>query len=161
MIKKFKKMKKIVNPIIMWLIIIVGAIVIFVFVGDDGLFISGIFNKLILIIAFLFWLYFFISAVYIHKQVIKSAEKINKIIDVGVYSIVRHPIYMADVILAWGVFIAFPNLRVFVAVIYSTIIWFAWMKLEEKVLIDKFGQQYSEYARKVPMIIPRIRKNNR
>ena len=103
----------------------------------------------------------FIARISKQGKLEKNAEKINKIIDVGVYSIVRHPIYMADVILAWGVFIAFPNLRVFVAVIYSTIIWFAWMKLEEKVLIDKFGQQYSEYARKVPMIIPRIRKNNR
>lgn len=140
----------------MWSVIIAGAVFIFIFIGDKKLFPSGIFNKLILAASFIFWLYFFISALRVHKQAVKSAEKIDKIISAGVYSIVRHPIYTADMVLAWGIFIAFPSLRILMAVIYSTIVWFIWIKIEERALIGKFGQQYLEYARKVPMIVPKI-----
>jgi protein-S-isoprenylcysteine O-methyltransferase Ste14 len=150
------KIEKVISPVVMWFIIIAGVVLIFIFVGDKKIFASGVINKLILAMSFAFWLYFFISAFRVHKQVAKSAEKIEKIVGAGVYGIVRHPIYMADIVLAWGIFIAFPDLRFLTAVIYSTIIWFIWMKLEEKALIGKFGKEYLEYIRKVPMIIPKI-----
>lgn len=149
-------MKKMVNPLVMWFMVIIGVIIIFTTVGNKNLFPSLLLNKFILLLSVVYWLYFFTSALRVHKQAVKGAERINKIIDNGVYGMVRHPIYAADIVLIWGIFVVFPSSIILFIAIYFTIILFIWMKLEEKVLIERFEEQYLEYMRKVPMIIPKI-----
>ena len=149
-------MKKMVNPLVMWFMVIIGVIIIFTTVDNKNLFPSLLLNKFILLLSVVYWLYFFTSALRVHKQAVKGAERINKIIDNGVYGMVRHPIYAADIVLIWGIFVVFPSSIILFIAIYFTIILFIWMKLEEKVLIERFEEQYLEYMRKVPMIIPKI-----
>ena len=66
--------------------------------------------------------------------------------------------YMADIVLAWGAFIAWPSWRVLFAVIWLTIVLSYWMKLEEEALIERFGGEYQQYMGKVPMVIPGLKK---
>ncbi len=74
----------------------------------------------------------------------------------GVFSIVRHPIYLSAILLYLALLFFSPS-------IFASVVWFLIIvfyiyisKYEEKMLIEKFGVAYIDYMRKVPMLIPRI-----
>ncbi|MCK5312149.1 MAG: isoprenylcysteine carboxylmethyltransferase family protein [Desulfobacteraceae bacterium] len=79
----------------------------------------------------------------------------------GVFSIVRHPIYL-------GAILFYPVLLIFS---FSLIAAFTWVgvilfyiylcKHEEKLLIEIFGKEYEKYKSEIPMLIPRIIKRNK
>ena len=151
--------KKFVSPILMWLIVISGVSVLFRFFPKIEIFPKNPITSFFIIPAGIYWLYFFVGALLVHKKAALSAAKIDRIVKVGVYSIVRHPIYSADIVLAWGIFFFWPHLKVSAAVLWLTIILFFWMKLEERVLEEKFGPEYRNYKNKVPMVMPRLKKH--
>ena len=76
----------------------------------------------------------------------------------GVFSIVRHPIYL-------GAILFYVSLLIFSFSIIATFIWLMIVifyvylcKHEERLLIDKYGKDYEAYMSEVPMLIPRIKK---
>jgi methanethiol S-methyltransferase len=146
--------ERLVSPILMWIIVIAGILFILKFIPSKGLFSLGVFGIFILIIIVIYWLYFFINSIIVHRKAALSVKEIDKIVDTGMYRIVRHPIYSADITLAWGIFLFVPNLNVLLAVIWMNLVLFIWMRLEEKALIDKFGKKYLDYKKQVPMFIP-------
>jgi protein-S-isoprenylcysteine O-methyltransferase Ste14 len=151
--------EKFVSPLLMWMIVIIGIILLLKFVPALKLFKLGVIGDLIFVLTLLYWIYFFISAGYVHRKAALSAAKIDKIIKKGIYSHVRHPFYSADIIFAWGIFLFIPILNVLFSVIWATIIFFFWMKFEEKALIRKFGKEYEIYKKEVPMFIPSFKKH--
>jgi methanethiol S-methyltransferase len=74
----------------------------------------------------------------------------------GIYQYVRHPLYFGIILLGLGLFLILPTIKIAlsVAVMYGYIL--AGSKLEEQKLIEEFGNQYVEYARKVKGLIPFI-----
>ena len=75
----------------------------------------------------------------------------------GVFGVVRHPIYLGSVLFYLG-------LLVLTFSIITTIIWFFIIifyhfiaRHEEKLLSERFGEDYREYMKEVPMWIPRRR----
>jgi len=70
----------------------------------------------------------------------------------GAYKFMRHPLYFFLLIMIW----ASPELTSDRLVF--NILWSAWIfvgaMFEERDLISEFGDQYREYQKKVPMIIP-------
>jgi protein-S-isoprenylcysteine O-methyltransferase Ste14 len=81
-----------------------------------------------------------------------------RVIREGVFSLVRHPIYLGAILLYLG-------LLVFSFSIISVIIWMIIIafyyyisKYEEKLLIQKYGNNYEEYVKEVPMLIPRLKR---
>ena len=149
--------KKLINPIIMWAIIILGMFAInWLLPARYYLFkINSL--RYLLIPAAIYWVYFFSNAFIVHRQAVKSVTKISKIIDKGVYSIVRHPIYSSDIILGIGIFFFRPTIRMLASIIWMTIFLLFWMKLEEKGLEDKFGDEYRRYKKRENMILPGIK----
>jgi protein-S-isoprenylcysteine O-methyltransferase Ste14 len=150
--------KKFVSPALMWLIVLAGVLLIFAFAPAEKVLTQNALTYLLVISAVLYWLYFFSLAVHINRGAASSSVKTDKLIQSGVYGLVRHPIYDADIVLAWGVFLFWPTLRVFLIAIWLTAVLFYWMRLEEKILTEKFGNYYREYKKKVPMFLPRILK---
>jgi len=158
--------QKLASPFIMWGIVFAGVAVIFViFGGLEGkaaVFISAEILpsnsvlRLAIVPALFFWIYFFAGAVKVHREAAESIAGITKIITTGAYAKVRHPIYSADIILSWGIFLYLPNLRILLCVFWLNAVLFFWMKLEEGLLIEKFGNDYREYMKRVPMFIPRF-----
>lgn len=71
----------------------------------------------------------------------------------GPYRWVRHPLYFAMLLLIWSC----PDVSVD-RLLFNTL-WTAWIVvatvLEERDLVDGFGEVYLDYQRKVPMLLPR------
>ena len=73
----------------------------------------------------------------------------------GMYSIVRHPLYLANILIwvGWTTLLCIPWLIVvatFVFVVYYLFIMYA----EEQFLLGKFGQEYERWHRRTPRLIP-------
>jgi protein-S-isoprenylcysteine O-methyltransferase Ste14 len=75
----------------------------------------------------------------------------------GVYGVIRHPIYGGGLIGVVGFYVAFRSLVVLVAV---TALYFAVIRhrllFEERMLVDKFGDEYREYMQKTKRLIPYV-----
>jgi protein-S-isoprenylcysteine O-methyltransferase Ste14 len=72
----------------------------------------------------------------------------------GVHRYVRHPLYSGTLLFIWSLFFIFPYTKNLLAclVITGYTLWGA--KLEEKKLVIQFGEQYTAYKKRVPMLIP-------
>jgi protein-S-isoprenylcysteine O-methyltransferase Ste14 len=147
---------KIVSPVLMWLIVLIGFFGIEYFVPARFVFSRSIFLKAWIVPAFLYWLYFFFGAISVHYKAPLSADKIDKLITWGVYAKMRHPIYSADIILGWSIFFFYPDVRFLIGAHWMMFVLLFWMRREEQVLIEKFGDEYRAYISRVPKIFPKL-----
>ena len=76
----------------------------------------------------------------------------------SVFSVVRHPIYLSEILLYLGLLML--SISLVATVVWIIAIWFLHYisRYEEKLLLERSGQEYEEYMREVPMWIPRLRK---
>ena len=80
------------------------------------------------------------------------------VIKTGVFSRVRHPIYLSEILLYLGFLIL--SLSLAAAVVWCVVIVFLHYisRWEEKLLLARFGEDYARYMRDVPMWIIRLPK---
>lgn len=152
---------KVVSPILLWLVIAIGIMILAVSTPDGQFFRQNYVASLVAALTLGYWIYFLRGALRVNRQAALSVDKTARIIQEGAYGIVRHPIYAADIVLAWGIFLHWPYLRVFMSVLWLTLMLLFWMKLEEITLRQKFGQTYTDYKKRVPMLMPRFWKKFR
>jgi protein-S-isoprenylcysteine O-methyltransferase Ste14 len=88
--------------------------------------------------------------------VFDKEQKEPKIIKSGIYSRVRHPIYLAPIIMYLGFIILSLSLLSLIIWILIIIFYYSMAKYEETLLLDKFENEYRDYMKEVPMFIPRI-----
>ena len=88
------------------------------------------------------------------KIVFRETREEPQVITIGVFSIVRHPIYLSSILLYLGFILL--SLSLLSALVWILIIVFYYMisRYEEKLLIQRFGSAYEEYKKKVPMLLP-------
>ncbi len=81
-------------------------------------------------------------------------EPEGDLITEGIYSIVRHPLYTATILITLGFFLydSRPATAISVGITWLYLIPGIW--LEEKKLIAVFGSEYEEYRHRVAAIIP-------
>jgi len=92
-----------------------------------------------------------------HKELPKEhgqPEKINNLATEGIYSKIRHPVYLGFMLINFGLSLFFVNYLTLILSILFVPIWYLVSKREEKFLIKKFGERYLEYMKKTPMLIP-------
>jgi protein-S-isoprenylcysteine O-methyltransferase Ste14 len=75
----------------------------------------------------------------------------------GIHKYVRHPLYTGTLLFIWGLFFIFPVLSNLIASIVITGYVLVGVKFEEKKLCKEFGNLYSEYTFRVPMLIPGLK----
>lgn len=99
-------------------------------------------------------LYLFIAS---HTVIFHKIRETPMVVDKGVFGRVRHPMYLAAILLYLG-------LICFTISIASIIIWIIILLFynfiagyEEKILIEKFGDDYKNYMQRVRRWIPRLR----
>jgi protein-S-isoprenylcysteine O-methyltransferase Ste14 len=93
----------------------------------------------------------------VHKQAHEQSQQIEELVTTGVFSKVRHPMYLSLILMylglaiAWGVvWMLLPSLFFSVLTVLTTI-------KEEEFLLRRFGHQYEEYMQAVPWrLIPKI-----
>ena len=77
----------------------------------------------------------------------------------GVYSIVRHPLYLGNFFMWTGVALLTANFWFIIAFIFLYSLYYERiMFAEEQFLRKKFGEVYLNWAAKTPAIIPRFRQ---
>ncbi|MBK5278819.1 MAG: isoprenylcysteine carboxylmethyltransferase family protein [Bacteroidia bacterium] len=73
----------------------------------------------------------------------------------GILNKIRHPIYSGTILIVLGFFLFSPNLPTLISVLCIFVYLAIGINLEEKKLVQKFGDTYLEYKKKVPMLVPR------
>ncbi len=72
----------------------------------------------------------------------------------GVYQLVRHPLYLFSLLVIWPMSTMTESLLAFN--IGATIYFLIGSILEERKLANAYGEEYRQYQKRIPAIIPRI-----
>jgi protein-S-isoprenylcysteine O-methyltransferase Ste14 len=94
----------------------------------------------------------------VNQTSLKVAEthRTQTIISSGVYSIVRHPQYFGGLLAHVGFsFLLSASYSLFVTLLMTFLVYLL-SKKEEEELIREFGNEYRDYKKKVPMLIPKL-----
>lgn len=93
---------------------------------------------------------------------IHQARKEERLVTEGVYSRMRHPQYTGLFVIVFGEGIVHWPTIVSVAAFPVIVLAYTLLaRKEERQMVEKFGDQYREYRRHVPMFIPRRNKGRR
>jgi protein-S-isoprenylcysteine O-methyltransferase Ste14 len=92
-----------------------------------------------------------------HRQAHQRSEAIQEVVTQGVFSKIRHPMYLSLIAMEFGIAIAWGVVWMLIPVIVSSIFTILTALREEQFLLKKFGKQYEEYMKKVPWrMIPKV-----
>ena len=80
------------------------------------------------------------------------------VIKKSVFKVVRHPIYLSEILLYLGLLILSLSLAAAAIWIIAVGFFHYISRHEEKLLLARFGKEYEQYMREVPMWIPRLRR---
>ena len=82
----------------------------------------------------------------------------GRIVDSSIYGVLRHPLYAGALRLVIGLALLNGNGNSLTFIFFLPILLFGWLRLvEEKELIERFGQSYLDYRKRVPAFWPRLR----
>jgi protein-S-isoprenylcysteine O-methyltransferase Ste14 len=82
----------------------------------------------------------------------------HSIVTKGPYSWVRHPLYLAGLLIWIGLLVTFGSaLALAIALLYVLPAYWIYMRAEERMMLEHFGDAYRQYKHEVGMLIPRWR----
>ena len=88
------------------------------------------------------------------KIVFRETREEPQVITTGVFSIVRHPIYLSSILLYLGFILLSLSLLSVLVWFIIVIFYYQISRYEEKLLTQRFESAYEEYMKKVPMLFP-------
>ena len=94
-----------------------------------------------------------------HRIIFKEERKKLVVIDKDVYSKIRHPMYFGSILTYLSFVILSMSIIAFLIFIIVLVFYYYISRYEEKILIEKLGDDYKKYIKKVPMLIPFIKLN--
>jgi protein-S-isoprenylcysteine O-methyltransferase Ste14 len=92
-----------------------------------------------------------------HGLALHEAGSRPKLADSGVYSLVRHPMYLGTLVFFLGFFFAIPSLFSLIILIVFSVFYDKMATHEENDLIRILGADYAAYQCRVPKWFPRFR----
>ena len=81
-----------------------------------------------------------------------------RVIRKGVFGWVRHPVYLSEILLYLGLLMLSISLAAAVVWLIGIVFLHRISRYEELLLLERFGGEYEQYMRDVPMWIPRLRR---
>lgn len=93
------------------------------------------------------------------KIVFGEVRKPPVVIRDGAYNYCRHPMYLSEILLYIGLLFISMSLAAFIVLLLGIGFLYFLCRYEERLLIDRFGDEYRQYMREVPMWIPRLKRN--
>ena len=95
------------------------------------------------------------------KIVFGEVRESPSVIRKGVLKVMRHPMYFSEVMLYTGLFLMNMSLAAAVVDAAAAVFLFRLSRYEERLLLDRFGDDYRAYMREVGMWIPRLGRAKR
>jgi len=86
---------------------------------------------------------------------LKTPQK-HELIKHGIYRYIRHPAYLGSLMLSPGIPLFFSSLYGFVLMLGLIPCFLYRIKIEEKMLIEEFGDEYRNYMKETKKLIPFI-----
>ena len=83
-------------------------------------------------------------------------EKTSRLVTIGLYRFIRHPLYSSLLFLGWGIFFKSPSWQDAALALLCTLFLFATARVEEQENIKTFGNEYVQYVQHSKMFIPFI-----
>ncbi len=81
----------------------------------------------------------------------------QELIEKGLYKVVRHPAYLGQIIIFIGISIALSNWLSVIIMLTSILIGYLYrIKVEEKFMIELFGDRYYDYQKRTKKLLPKI-----
>ncbi|MCP8313081.1 MAG: isoprenylcysteine carboxylmethyltransferase family protein [archaeon] len=88
---------------------------------------------------------------------IRPDNEKGKLITSSLFSIVRHPTYLAHALLWLGFFLLMGFLSLGLLTLLDFLLsYYIIIPLEERELVQRFGQEYIDYKKRVPKFFPRF-----
>ena len=85
-----------------------------------------------------------------------SARADHRVVDDGPFGIVRHPIYVGLLAFLLGCTLALADVLALIGTLVSAVVVGARVKAEERFLLERLGDEYRDYMRRVPGLVPRL-----
>lgn len=102
-------------------------------------------------------LYLIINGIYMLQNIGRPSgniEDTTRLVEVGAYRYIRHPMYSSLLFLGWGAFFKDPSWMGFALVLIATASLIITAKVEERENIRKFGDDYTQYLNVTKMFVP-------
>lgn len=102
-------------------------------------------------------LFLVIHAVHLLRVVGKPGDRLEdttRLVQVGAYRYIRHPMYSSLLFLGWGAYLKAPGWLTSILVLLATVSLILTAKLEERENLSKFGDEYVAYMEKTKMFLP-------
>jgi protein-S-isoprenylcysteine O-methyltransferase Ste14 len=93
-------------------------------------------------------------------HVLFSAQRINGLATTGPYQRIRHPQYVAFVLVMFGFLLQWPTLVTLVMFGILVVMYVRLASSEERESDIQFGQAWRDYAARTPRFVPRLTFNN-
>ena len=109
---------------------------------------------------FQYWRHLSIATLVGITELSPSGQQKGRLLQEGIYGVVRHPRYLSAgvSVIANALFINYAGLYILVLLLVP--VGYLMIVLEERELIERYGEEYRKYQRGVPRLIPRWRKTN-
>jgi len=93
----------------------------------------------------------------VHKQAHEQSQRIEGLVTTGVFSKIRHPMYLSLIFMYLGLAIAWGVVWMLLLSLFFSALTVLTTIKEEEVLLRRFGPQYEEYMHAVPWrLIPKV-----
>ncbi len=80
----------------------------------------------------------------------------HQLITHGIYRFVRHPIYLGNIIVFLGIAVYVSSLYGFLIMLGLIPVFLVRIRMEERLLIEEFGDRYRTYKKKTRKLVPFI-----
>jgi len=94
------------------------------------------------------------------QKLTPKARGTSTLMTTGIYSSIRHPHNLANMLLDLGIAFGFKSAVVLVIAVAGIIAGYWFTLEEEKLLMQQFGDRYREYRARVPMFVPKLTKTS-
>jgi protein-S-isoprenylcysteine O-methyltransferase Ste14 len=134
----------------------VGLQILQIGVFKEGIFWAELTGTIVFLSGLILRVTAFITLGFGFRPVVSSARN-ETVIKKGVYRIIRHPSYTGMILIYVGLSLCLLNwvLLIISAMGFSAL--YIWrVHLEEKVLVSRFGKEYSDYQKKTRKFIPYV-----
>jgi protein-S-isoprenylcysteine O-methyltransferase Ste14 len=85
----------------------------------------------------------------------------GKLLKDGAYRMVRHPRYLSAGISIVANALIINSLGVYALILFLFPAGFVMLMFEERELVNRFGEEYRQYQREVPQVLPRVHRAKR